>query len=221
MAALTLTFDNGPEPEVTPYVLDVLRERGILSTFFVIGEKLLDPPRLALAERARAEGHRIGNHTFTHSLPLGLMRNEGAAEAEIARTQELISELADPDKLFRPFGNGGIISRALLSKAAVDHLVGGGFSCVLWNAIPRDWEEPEGWVERALDLSARQDWTLIVLHDLPTGAMAHLPRFLDAMAARGVTFRQEIPPDLMPIRRGRIMRPLDDYVSAGLAELSA
>ena len=55
MYDLTLTFDNGPDPDVTPHVLDILAERGIKTTFFVIGEKLLDPERRSLAERARAE----------------------------------------------------------------------------------------------------------------------------------------------------------------------
>ena len=74
---LTLTFDNGPEPGVTPRVLDILRERGIKTTFFVIGEKLGDPERRRLAARAHDEGHWIGNHTFTHSVPLGQQRDAG------------------------------------------------------------------------------------------------------------------------------------------------
>ena len=71
MSDLTLTFDNGPEPSVTPLVLDVLARHGVVSTFFVIGCKLLDPTARACAERAHAEGHWIGNHTWTHSRPLG------------------------------------------------------------------------------------------------------------------------------------------------------
>src|ERR1700752_5263230 len=58
---LTLSFDNGPEPGVTPLVLDVLAERGIRTTFFVIGEKLSDGERRKLAARAHDEGHWIGN----------------------------------------------------------------------------------------------------------------------------------------------------------------
>lgn len=52
MYDLTLTFDNGPEPDVTPRVLDILSKRGIKTTFFVIGEKLADPRRRDIAERA-------------------------------------------------------------------------------------------------------------------------------------------------------------------------
>ena len=63
---ICLTFDNGPEPDVTPAVLDTLARRGIITTFFTIGEKLRDPARRALAARAREEGHQVGNHTLTH-----------------------------------------------------------------------------------------------------------------------------------------------------------
>lgn len=221
MPDLTLTFDNGPEPEVTPYVLDVLAERGIRTTFFVIGEKLADPRRRALSERAHAEGHWIGNHTYTHSVPLGRMAGPDAPEAEIGRAQALIGDLAHPDRLFRPYGGGGIIDRALLSPGAVDHLVAGGYTCVLWDAIPRDWADPEGWVERALRQCAERLWSLMVLHDLPSGAMAHLPRFLDAAARHGVAFRQDIPPDLVPIRSGLIARPLANYVADEANDASA
>ena len=71
MFDLTLTFDNGPEPDVTPHVLDVLKRRNIRSTFFVIGKNLAMPGRRALSERAKAEGHWIGNHTWTPAGPLG------------------------------------------------------------------------------------------------------------------------------------------------------
>jgi peptidoglycan-N-acetylglucosamine deacetylase len=214
MFDLTLTFDNGPEPEVTPRVLDILTERGLKSTFFVIGEKLADPARRQLAQRAHDEGHWIGNHTFTHSVPLGEQRDPRAAENEIGRTQDLIGELAHPSRWFRPFGGGGNLDARLLKPSVVDHLVSHQHSCVLWNAIPRDWDDPEGWVDRALDQCRAQDWTLIVLHDLPTGAMSHLDHFLDCAAAAGARFRQDFPPDCLPIREGKIVQPIDTYVSS-------
>ena len=104
MKKLTLTFDNGPEPEVTPLVLDILARRGLLTTFFVVGQKLLDPERMELATRARKEGHRIGNHTFTHSTPLGQMEDAAAAVTELERTDELVARTGETEKLFRPFG---------------------------------------------------------------------------------------------------------------------
>src|SRR5262249_23473011 len=104
---LTLTFDNGPEPDVTPRVLDILAARAIKSTFFVIGEKLADPQRRQLAARAHDEGHWIGNHTYTHSVPLGRQSDPLAAEHEVGRTQAVIGELTHGKRWFRPFGGGG------------------------------------------------------------------------------------------------------------------
>jgi peptidoglycan/xylan/chitin deacetylase (PgdA/CDA1 family) len=210
---LTLSFDNGPEPDVTPGVLDVLARHGLKTTFFVIGEKLQDAERRKLAERAHGEGHWIANHTYTHSVPLGLQHGDDVAEREIARTQKAIGALSHPQKWFRPFGGGGNLDHRLLQPSVVDHLTKGGYSCVLWNAIPRDWDDPDGWVERALVLCASQPWTLMVLHDLPTGAMRHLDRFIGRAGEAGANFRQDFPPDCVPIRLGTIVRPIEPYVS--------
>lgn len=213
MFNLTLSFDNGPEPEVTPEVLDILAGRKIKTTFFVIGEKVADPVRLALCERAHAEGHWIGNHTFTHSVPLGHRPEPDIAFTEIGKTQELLADLSHPDRLFRPFGGGGNLDRCLLNERVVEFLTIGRYTCVLWNAIPRDWDDPEGWVERAIQQCRSTSWTLMVLHDLPTGAMRHLDRFLGTAQQLGTSFRQEFPPDCLPIVRGEIVLPIDDYVS--------
>ena len=214
MFNLTLTFDNGPEPAVTPRVLDILGERGIETTFFVIGEKLDDPARRRLAARARDEGHWIGNHTYTHSIPLGEQTGADTAEREIGRTQAAIGDLAHPNRWFRPFGGGGNLDDRLLKPSVVDHLVRNKHSCVLWNAIPRDWEDPDGWADRALGQCRAQPWTLLVLHDLPTGAMAHLERFLDCVTTNGARFRQDFPPQCVPLRNGEIALPIQSYVSS-------
>jgi peptidoglycan-N-acetylglucosamine deacetylase len=89
-----------------------------------------------------------------------------------------------------------------------------GFTCVLWNAVPRDWDRPEGWVETALAQIALQPWTLIVLHELPTGAMRHLDGFL-AEVRRGGRFRQNFPPSCLPITAGAASGQLSDFVAEG------
>lgn len=210
---LTVTFDNGPEPSVTPVVLDVLARHGILSTFFVIANKLLDPQARACAERAHAEGHWIGNHTWTHTRPLGEQPGEDAAKLEIGRAQTEIGSLSHRPPLFRPTGGGGNLDRRLLSPEAAAMLQAGGYSCVLWNAVPRDWENPDGWVDTALAQLANQPWTLMVLHDLPTGAMRHLDRFLSQVSRRGWRFRQDFPPACMPITAGKATGRLADFTS--------
>jgi peptidoglycan/xylan/chitin deacetylase (PgdA/CDA1 family) len=202
---VSLTFDNGPDPDVTPRVLDILAERALPATFFVVGSRLAR--HRELAERAHAEGHWIGNHTYTHSAPLGAQDAETARE-EIERTQALLGDLAHPDRLFRPMGGGGRLDRRLFSRAALETLTAGGYSVVLWDRLPRDWEDPDGWVERALELPGR----VLVLHDLPTGAMDALERFLDRAADAGIEFTQALDA-CMPIRRGELVGSLDGLVT--------
>ncbi len=213
MFDLTLTFDNGPEPDVTPHVLDVLRRRNIRSTFFVIGKNLAMPGRRALSERAKAEAHWIGNHTWTHSGPLGNRGEHGVAEKEITRTQDEIGPLSDPRRLFRPQGGGGNLGSHLLNSQAADLLKRGHYTCVLWNAIPRDWDDPDGWVDRALDQVKEREWTLMVLHDIASGAMRHLERFLDRIGETGGRLRQDFPPDCVPMVEGMASGGFDRYVS--------
>jgi peptidoglycan/xylan/chitin deacetylase (PgdA/CDA1 family) len=206
MSRISLTFDNGPEPGVTDQVLDALRARGLAATFFVIGQKLATPAGRRLASRARDEGHKIGNHTFSHSVPLGLTENPDAAENEIGQTQRLLGDLA-PDRLFRPNGNGRL-GPHLLSRRAVSYLAAGGFTCVTWSVLPRDWEEPDSWVERALRECSERTWSVVVLHDLPTGAMRRLPDFLDKLGEHETEIRSDFPDDCLPIVRGRLSAPL-------------
>ena len=211
---VTLSFDNGPFEDVTPGVLDTLAARGLGASFFVCGRDVRDPRRRALVERAREAGHRIGNHTLTHTVELGATADPDAPRREIGDAQEILGTLAAPERWFRPYGAGGVLGRRLLSRDSVRYLCDGGYSCVLWNSVPRDWEDPDGWPERALADVERLDWTLIVLHDVPTGAMRALPRFLDALDERQVTIVSELPPACVPIRCGRLVLPIDGLVAS-------
>lgn len=200
MKKITLTFDNGPDPVVTPQVLDVLSRHSIQSTFFVLGDKLRD--RRALSVRAHAEGHWIGNHTFNHIVPLGMASEVSFSRSEISRTAELIGNLAHSRNFFRPFGGGGNLDKRLLNTEALQALQADKFTCVLWNAIPQDWAYPRTWVERAMQICRQQNETLMVLHDLPTGAMDRLDSFICQAKAEGFTFEQDFPEDCVPIECG-------------------
>ena len=214
MQPLCLTFDNGPEPEVTPGVLAILARRRIPASFFLVGEKLRDPARLALAGRMRAEGFAVGNHTLSHGTPLG-RRAGPEAVAEIAGCDALLGDLREPGRLFRPNGEGGTLGRHLLNPAAVRHLREGGHTVVLWNAIPRDFDDPEGWPDRArAQHAAATAPVLMVLHDLPNGAMRQLDRVLGGWQDAGVEFLAEPPEACVPIRRGLPMPGLADCVAA-------
>jgi len=212
---VTLSFDNGPDPEVTPRVLDVLAERGVTAHFFVLGKWLADPARRRWTVRARDDGHLIGNHSFSHATPLGVDRRADAAEREIAATEALLAPIlpGPGPKRFRPFGSGGVLGPQLLSRVAVEHLVAHGYSCVLWNSVPRDWIEPDAWAARALADCAARDHTLLVLHDVPGACLAGLAGFLDAARGAGIALVSELPAACVPIVAGRVVGELAGLVA--------
>ncbi len=210
---VTLSFDNGPEPEITPFVLDVLRQRGLKATFFVIGRKLADAAQRRLAERAHAEGHWIGNHSWSHAGPLGERRDAGHAAAELGRTQAELGTLTHSDRLFRPVGGGGRLGPHLLSAEARDFCAAAGLTVVTWSAVPGDWHDADGWPDRAFAQCMAQMRPVLVLHDLPGGAMRHLDRFLGALADAGASFRQDFPDEVLLMRRGLPCAGLDSFVT--------
>jgi peptidoglycan/xylan/chitin deacetylase (PgdA/CDA1 family) len=196
---------------VTPGVLDCLARHNVKTTFFVMGRKAITPEGSALARRASAEGHWIGNHTFSHSAPLGRM-DGAAALSEFERAGQTLAWLQQPQKLFRPAGSGQL-GKHLLHPAVVERLKAEGYTCVLWNSVPGDFRDPEGWLERAIADCQSRDWTLLVLHDLPNGAMDHLNEFIVRQQRAGFELTQEFPPDCVPILDGKVVLPLDPYVN--------
>lgn len=160
-----------------------------------------------------AEGHWIGNHTKTHRVPFGERIEADTGEREIGTTQTAIGDLAHARRYFRPFGGGGHLDRRLLNPSALDFLVAGDFTCVLWNAIPRDWSDPEGWVVRALAQCRAQPWTLMVLHDVPSSAMRHPGRISRPRRGSSCASAPGFPPDCLPIVERIVVRPIEDYVT--------
>jgi len=209
---VTLTFDNGPTPGITDQVLDVLGEHGVRATFFVVGRRLEEAGARALAERAVSEGHWVGNHTMTHERQFGDVDDPEHAVTEIVAAQQAINGLSHPDRLFRPYGGGGVLSSRLLTQAAVRTLEDGRYTCVLWNCVPRDWQRPETWMATCLNDIETRPWSLVVLHDEDTGAMSHLSAFLAELTARGVELRHDFPDECVPIRRGRLTGSINDLL---------
>jgi peptidoglycan-N-acetylglucosamine deacetylase len=196
---------------VTPAVLDCLARHNVKATFFVMGRKAITPEGSVLVRRASAEGHWIGNHTFSHSAPLGRM-DGAAALSEFEQAGQALAWLQQPQKLFRPPGSGQL-GKHLLHPAVVERLKAEGYTCVLWNSVPGDFRDPEGWLDRAIADCQSRDWTLLVLHDLPNGAMDHLDEFIVRQQGAGFELTQEFPPDCLPILDGKVVLPLDPYVN--------
>lgn len=101
---IALTFDDGPDSEYTPMLLDGLASRGVKATFFVIGKQAEEQPEVM--QRLVKEGHLIGNHTYHHVDIRNL--TESAAKEEILKANEVIAKYTGEEPCFLrpPFGNG-------------------------------------------------------------------------------------------------------------------
>ena len=194
---------------MTDQVLDILAERSLPATFFVVANRVDgDAAARALLTRMIRDGHRVGNHSLTHGRPLGELGKQETI-AEIATARDILGEFTGDSFLFRPWGTEGQLDRRCLNRSAVDYLVSGKHTCVLWNSVPRDWADPGGWVARALtDVRAREH-TVLVIHDVASGAMGALPRFLDELHREEVAVAAELPTECVPIVDGRIISPVD------------
>lgn len=212
MPQVTLSFDNGPDPEITPGVLDVLAKHSLKATFFVLGRKVITSAGRPLAERAHAEGHWIGNHTYSHTKPLGEL-DAATALREFEQAEHSLDWLNQQPRLFRPYGRQGRLGKHLLHPAVVGKIIEDKFTVVLWNAVPGDWRDPDGWVETALKQCTSQDWSLLVLHDHVPGALKHLDRFLSCLKDEDVKIVQDYPDDCVPIREGRIAGDIERWTA--------
>jgi hypothetical protein len=93
---VALTFDDGPDPEWTPQILDILKQKKVSATFFVVGEKAESEP--GLIQRILEEGHELGNHTFTH--PNLSRTSDGQIRLELNATRRLIEGITGRSLLF-------------------------------------------------------------------------------------------------------------------------
>ena len=211
---VTLTFDNGPTAGVTERVLDILKSRDTPATFFVVGSQLIDPAGREASHRAVTEGHRLGGHTWSHTIPFG-QADDQTVDSELERTGEAVGAIGGDPLLFRPFGLGGTTDERLMSRHGADRLRAGGYTCVLWNSVPGDWCDADGWVDQAVDDVTSHPWTVVVLHDLPVGAADRLDEFLDQLDALGVEFSQDTPDDCTPIRAGA---PTASFAELGVGD---
>jgi peptidoglycan-N-acetylglucosamine deacetylase len=210
VARVTLTFDNGPTTDVTPFVLRTLAERNLTAYFCVVGGQLLrGREQVDVASEALAAGHKMVNHSLTHGISLGDDTSGEHARQEIGEMDHFMGEVLGDwgEKLFRPFGRGGLLGPHVFSHKALLELGALGYSVLLWNNVPRDWAEPVAWVETALARLADQSHSVVVLHDLNTGAMEALPRFLDRLLADGHICTCDLPDDCIPMRSGVMAWP--------------
>jgi peptidoglycan/xylan/chitin deacetylase (PgdA/CDA1 family) len=205
LSKITLTIDNGPHPEVTPQVLRVLADQQVCAHFFVVGAHANRPGHLAILDDIAAAGHPIGNHTWSHRIPFGDNTSPGAIDDEVVRTSELLAPYLGSPRLFRPFGGGGRLDPCLFSTALVTHLCEENYTCALWNNVPRDWQDIDGWVDTALRNVQDTAWSVVVVHDYLPGNAQKIDEFIDTARSSGHEFVEDIAPQCLPIVGGTIV----------------
>jgi peptidoglycan/xylan/chitin deacetylase (PgdA/CDA1 family) len=184
---IAMTFDDGPNATLTPKLLDILKERHIHVTFFVLGQCVKEHPEIL--QREIAEGHEIGNHTWDH-LPLTkVVSKEGGLNHEIADTSALIKEVSGkPPVILRP-PYGATTPR--LSRAIENQY---GLKVILWSVDPDDWKDPGASVVESRILNGWKDsggakpGAIILSHDIHKGTVEAMPATLDALLAKGYKF---------------------------------
>lgn len=170
-----LTFDDGPNPEITPWVLDFLKEYDISATFFCVGENVKRYPELY--QRILDEGHRTGNHTMKHQN--GLKTDSKIYLESISEAQELIQS-----NLFRPpYGR---------MKKQLDKKLSQRFKIIMWTWLSKDYDSSVP-VEKIIDASRRiVPGDILVFHDnvkTTERVKRVLPPIIEQLKSTGFLFR--------------------------------
>jgi peptidoglycan-N-acetylglucosamine deacetylase len=185
---VALTFDDGPLPQNTPQILDVLRARGVKATFFVTGSNVSAHPELV--RQIVAEGHAIGNHTWSHP---NLDQLSPAAQAvEMDRTtQAIVAATGVQPCFFR--GPYGIHRSASVTSLAWQR----GMTIAGWSHDTRDWETPwdnsPSFQDRIAERATVPDsaHSIVLMHDgggYRQNTVAALDRIISSYVARGFVF---------------------------------
>lgn len=169
-----ITFDDGPVPGVTEWVLDLLKEHNIKATFFCIGSNVVKHP--SLYQRVIAEGHTVGNHTFNHVN--GLKKSV----AEYRRNIEECAKVVD-SKLFRPpYGKLRLFQLLNIRKK---------YTPVMWSVLSADFDPtvtPEQCLANVINHTTRG--SIILFHDsikAENNLRYALPRYLEWLKENGFT----------------------------------
>ena len=177
---VALTFDDGPDPQWTPQVLDILDRYGIKATFFVTGLQVERHPDLARAIVAR--GHSIANHTWSHAKLTSA--SDGGVRDQLVRTSNLIRDTT-----------GYVVSCARPpygeTNSRVNNLIAGsGMRPAMWSVDTEDWRRRGVASITARALAAGPD-AVILMHDSGgdrSQTIAALPGIIESLSARGLIF---------------------------------
>lgn len=166
-----LTFDDGPTPNNTPRILDILKKNNIKATFFVIGN--LAEKNKEILKREYNEGHAIGNHTYTHMIygSNNIYRDTSVFMQDLNKGTEIIKNILGDSyecKLIR--FPGGIFSNDIKKQPFVKAVVGAGYHYANWNALNGDAEgngnnSKDKLIARFKETSINKEHLVILMHD--------------------------------------------------------
>jgi peptidoglycan/xylan/chitin deacetylase (PgdA/CDA1 family) len=174
-----MTFDDGPRPGTTTQLLDILKERNIKATFFMIGPNVVAHPEIA--QRVLTEGHEIGNHSWTHP-QLSKLSDKRVTE-EITKTQEAIKNACGftPTLMRPPYGAITKRQREWIERQF-------GLSVILWSVDTNDWRRPGSSVISQRIIQGAQPGAIILQHDIHQQTVDAMPAALDGLLAKGYKF---------------------------------
>ena len=175
-----LTFDDGPIPEVTPWVLDQLDAFQAKATFFCVGENIMRHQEILLDIINR--GHNVGNHTYNH---LNGWRTEKAVYLEnVAKTDEILERLGHSNNLFRP--PYGRLRSSQIRKLKSKRII-------MWDVLTGDFSQklkPKDILEASI--TSTEPGSIVVFHDHEKAfenLRAVLPKYLAHFASQGYQFK--------------------------------
>ncbi len=183
-----LTFDDGPHPEITAWVMDELKKHQIKATFFCVGDNLRKFPEVA--KRLLTEGHQIGNHTMHHIKGWkynndDYLEDVENCEKEIRKIQEQFENKTAQPRLFRPpYGQ--------IKPSQIKLLRERGYEIIQWSDLSCDYDKHLNY-EKSLSALVKnaKPGSIVVFHDSEKAEhqlKQILPSYLEAMLAEGFTF---------------------------------
>ncbi|MEO6507465.1 MAG: polysaccharide deacetylase family protein [Chthoniobacterales bacterium] len=176
---IAMTFDDGPSEKLTPELLDLLAERNIHATFFVIGKNVVEHPEIL--QRAVREGHEIGNHSWSH--PAFGKMSDGRVRAELQKTDDAIrNAIGGRPVLMRP-PYGSITAR---QKKWINEEF--DYRIILWDVDPLDWKRPGPSVVTSRILKETRAGSIVLAHDIHPATIKAMPETFAQLQAKGFKF---------------------------------
>ncbi len=176
---IAMTFDDGPHATNTLKLLEMAANRHIKLTFFVLGECVEQNP--AVLQREVAEGHEIGNHSWSH--PNLAKLSDEAVRSQLQRTEDIIFKTTGvKPKLMRP-PYGELTKR---QRILVNHEF--GYKVILWDVDPLDWKRPGPSVVARRIIAGARPGSIILSHDIHPPTIEAMPQVFDALLAKGFKF---------------------------------